>query len=103
MYSMLRRMRSEVAAMPKDSGRNTAVYNKALAVGNYVAGTGLDEDYAIKILLDACNHNGLINEDGEGAVLASIRSGIRNGKTRPRAVPEANDQIGTSTTNLSAQ
>jgi hypothetical protein len=85
--SMFRRMHSEVAAMPKDSGRNTAVYNKALAVGNYVAGSGLHEDYAIKILLDACNHNGLINEDGERAVLASIHSGIRNGKTRPRAVP----------------
>lgn len=85
--SMLRRMHGEVAAMPKDSGRNTAVYNKALAVGNYVAGAGLNEDYAIKILLDACNHNGLINEDGERAVLASIHSGIRNGKTRPRAVP----------------
>lgn len=87
MGSMLMRMHSEVAAMPKDSGRNTAVYNRALAVGNYVAGTGLDEDYAIKILLDACNHNGLINEDGERAVLATVRSGIRNGKTRSRAVP----------------
>jgi hypothetical protein len=37
---------------------------------------------------------GLVSEDGKQAVLASIRSGIRNGKTRPRAVPEAegNDQ-----------
>jgi hypothetical protein len=63
------------------------VYNKAMACGNFIAGAELDEDRAIRMLLDASNHNGLINEDGEQAVLASIRSGIRNGKTRPRGVP----------------
>jgi AAA domain len=85
--AVLRGMYSELAAMQKDSGRNTAVYNKAMACGNYIAGAGLNEDRAIRMLLDASNHNGLINEDGERAVLASIHSGIRNGKTRPRAVP----------------
>jgi hypothetical protein len=44
------------------------------------------------MLLDACNHNGLITEDGQKSVMASIRSGIRNGKTRPRTVPESNGQ-----------
>jgi hypothetical protein len=87
LEAMLQGMHRELSAMLKDSGRNTAVYNKAMAVGNYIAGAGLDEDHAIKILLDACNHNGLVNENGKQAVLASIRSGIRNGKTRPRALP----------------
>jgi putative DNA primase/helicase len=92
---MLKRMHSELAAMPKDSGRNTAVYNKALAVGNYVAGARLDEDHAIKVLLHACNHNGLVKDDGERSVLATIHSGIRNGKARPRAAPgpERSDDI----------
>ena len=36
LWAVLERMHSELSAMPKDSGRNTAVYNKALAVGNYV-------------------------------------------------------------------
>jgi AAA domain len=87
LEAMLQEMQRELSAMPKNSGRNTAVYNKAMACGNFIAGAGLDEDRAIRMLLDASNHNGLVNEDGKQALLASIRSGIRNGKTRPRAVP----------------
>jgi len=77
----------DLSAMGKDSGRNTAVYNKALTVGNYIAGAGLDETAAIDVLLDASAINGLVRDDGERSVLASIHSGIRNGKARPRAVP----------------
>ena len=36
--------------------------------------------------------NGLIADDGQDAVMARIQSGIRNGKTRPRAVPASNAQ-----------
>jgi hypothetical protein len=79
--------------MGKDSGRNTAVYNKALQCGNYIAGAGLNEAAAIDVLLDAGRENGLAREDGEGSVLASIRSGIKNGRVRPRAVPEPKEQV----------
>jgi hypothetical protein len=92
LQAMLDQMHRDLAAMVKDSGRNNAIYRAGLKIGNFVTGAGLDERRAEKVLLDSCNHNGLIDEDGEKAVLASIRSGIRNGKTRPRAVPERNGQ-----------
>jgi hypothetical protein len=59
---------------------------------DFIAGAGLTEARATAMLLDACNHNGLITEDGQKSVMASIRSGIRNGKTRLRTVPESNGQ-----------
>jgi len=59
---------------------------------DFIAGAGLNEARATAMLLDACNHNGLITEDGQKSVMASIRSGIRNGKTGPRTVPESNGQ-----------
>jgi AAA domain len=87
---MLRNMHSKLSIMGRDSGRNTAVYNAALKIGNFIAGAGLNEARATAMLLDACNHNGLIKDDGERSVAATIHSGIRNGKTRPRAVPASN-------------
>jgi len=89
---MLRNMHSKLSIMGRDSGRNTAAYHAALKIGNFIAGAGLDEAHATAMLLDACNHNGLIKADGERSVLATIHSGIRNGKTRPRAVPASNGQ-----------
>jgi hypothetical protein len=65
--------------MGKNSGRNTALYNKALKCGNYIAGAGLNEAVAIEVLLDVSRCNGLGQEDGESSVLASIRSGIKTG------------------------
>jgi hypothetical protein len=87
---MLAGIHRDLSGMLKDSGRSTAVYNKALKCGNYIAGAGLTEKAATDVLLDASRHNGLVQEDGERSVVASIRSGIKNGKARPRAVPETN-------------
>ena len=87
----LSRMREEVGATAVH-GRNNALHHAALAVGNYVAGAGMDEANAIDVLLDAAKVNGLVDEDGQRACLATIHSGIRYGRTRPRAVPEAKDQ-----------
>jgi hypothetical protein len=93
LAAMLAGIHRDLSAMGKDSGRNTAVYNKALQCGNYIAGAGLNEAAAIDVLLDAGRENGLAREDGEGSVLASIRSGIKNGRVRPRAVPEPKEQV----------
>jgi hypothetical protein len=78
--------------MGKDSGRNTAVYNKALKCGNFIAGAGLNETVVTDVLLDASWRNGLVQDDGERSVLASIHSGIKNGRVHPRAVPEPREQ-----------
>jgi hypothetical protein len=93
LVKMLGGIHHDLTAMGKDSGRNTAVYTKALKCGNFIAGAGLNETVATDVLLDASRQNGLVQEDGERSVLASIKSGIRNGKARPRAVPEARDQV----------
>jgi D5 N terminal like len=93
LVKMLAGIHRDLSAMGKDSGRNTAVYDKALKCGNFIAGAGLDETVATDVLLDASRDNGLVQEDGERSVLASIKSGIRNGKARPRAVPEAKGQV----------
>jgi hypothetical protein len=93
--AVLRNQHRKVAEA-KPGGRNTALYNAAMACGNFIAGAGLDPADAITTLLMAANHCGLIADDGEPSVLASIRSGIHNGRTRPRAVPpdERNGQAG---------
>ena len=93
LAAMLAGIHHDLSAMGKDSGRNTGVYNKAMRCGNYIAGAGLNEEAAISVLLDASRQNGLAQEDGESSVLASIRSGIKNGRTRPRAVPEPKEQV----------
>jgi P4 family phage/plasmid primase-like protien len=93
LAKMLAGIHRDLSAMGKDSGRNTAVYNKALRCGNFIAGAGLDGAVAADVLLDASRQNGLVQEDGERSVLASIGSGIKNGKVRPRAVPEAREQV----------
>ena len=60
-------------------GRNTTVYTAALKIGSFISGAGPDEARATAMLLDACNHNGLIKDDGERSVIATIHSGVRNG------------------------
>jgi hypothetical protein len=103
LQKMLAGVFSDLIGMGKDSGRNTAVYNKAMKCGNFIAGAGLKETAAVKILFEASRLNGLVREDGERSVYASIASGIKNGKTRPRAVPEPrdnpNDPFGSPATN----
>ena len=91
LQAMIKNMHRELSITDK-GGRNQRVYNAALKIGNFIAGAGLNEARATAMLLDACNHKGLITEDGEKSVMASIRSGIRNGKTRPRAVLAPNGQ-----------
>ena len=83
---MIKNLHDELSITGK-GGRNTAAYNAALKIGNFVAGAGLDQDHAIEVLLDACKNNGLTEKDGAHSVRATILSGIRYGKKKPRAVP----------------
>lgn len=89
LAAVVRNTAERIAGMSRDSGRNTAVFNAAMCFGNYIAGAGLEEGPAVDALLDAARRCGLTADDGERSVLASIHSGLRNGRTRPRAVPAA--------------
>lgn len=78
----------ELAAV-RSGGRNDALNVAAVKCGNYVAGAGLDERRVVEALTAASSTNRLIADDGEASVAATIRSGLRCGKLRPRAVPDA--------------
>jgi len=83
---------AQVAATPTGR-RNDQLFVSAMKLGSYIAGAGLDEREAVTALLDAATTNGEIREDGETAVLATIRSGLRTGKTNPRAVPTGGEAV----------
>ena len=91
LQAAVRRQAEHIAAMAPESGRNTACFNAGLMIGNYDAGAGLEVDPAIDQILTAAQKCGLVAEDGERAVRASINSGIRLGRNRPRAVPPVDE------------
>jgi len=74
----------ELASMPRASGRNTACNRLAHLLGGLVAEPmhDLQPEWVVERLLDACHQNGLINEDGERSVRATIRSGLESGLGR---------------------
>jgi hypothetical protein len=82
---------NELAAMGPDTGRNVALYTAGLKCGSYVAGAGMDEATVIKALTVAADTCGLTRDDGANSIAASIRSGLLNGRRRPRAVPRPPD------------
>ena len=75
-------------ASTKEGGRNVKLNLAAVKLGNYIAGAGLDEPVVIAKLVVAATACGLVDDDGMDSVAATIRSGLRFGKTRPRAVPD---------------
>ena len=79
----------ELASMGKDSGRNVRLYEAALKLGSLVAGAGLDEQEVRDRLTAAATDCGLSRDDGASSVAATIASGLRNGRAKPKAVPDA--------------
>jgi putative DNA primase/helicase len=82
----------KLAAMPKDSGRNNALNSAAFSVFQVVAGGELDEekDQVTERLFAAAEKCGLVAEDGEASVRATIESGAKAGRAQPRQAPDAN-------------
>lgn len=72
-----------LATMPKDSGRNTKLFQIAARVGAYVAHAKLTLAAVETALMSACQANGLLEEDGKAACLRSILSGIERAKNDP--------------------
>ncbi len=75
-----------MATAPKGQ-RNMALFAAAAKLGALAAGGALPVDVVAKGLLAAAEACGLIRDDGERAVRATIASGLRAGLQRPRAVP----------------
>jgi hypothetical protein len=65
-----------LASMQRGSGRNHAAFKLACRVGRWVHHGVIRSDDFTAAVLDACEHNGLVAEDGRAAVLATVASGL---------------------------
>lgn len=68
------------------SQRNAALYAGALALGQLVAGDALSEDEHRAVLLTAARRHIACGAYSEHQALATIRSGLRAGRNRPRRI-----------------
>lgn len=72
-----------------DSGtRNDALFSGAMKCASFIAGAGMDEQRVVQRFVEAATNCGLVDDDGERAVLATINSAFRVGLSNPRAVPD---------------
>lgn len=67
--------------------RNTALNRAAFSLGTLVGTGALDANRLRAGLLEAATACGLLADDSEAAVLATIESGLRAGQKRPRDIP----------------
>lgn len=80
--------------------RNDRLNKAACKLGSLIASGNLNEDTVKDILLDACQQNGLIRDDGLASFKATIHGGIRKGKQNPRypanhSMPETQETANT--------
>ena len=87
--------------MGKDSGRNTAAFRIAAAIGRYVHHGIIKDAEAAEAIATACRSNGLLKEDGPHAIQATIRSGLL--KARNDQLPELQDRRRTPNATPSAK
>ncbi len=77
----------EAVACAPPGQRNHTLHRAALKLGTLAGAGALPLDAIEGGLLAAAHHSGLIEEDGERAVRATIESGLRFGFAHPRALP----------------
>jgi hypothetical protein len=74
---------SDLAAMPKDSGRNIALNGIAYRLGRMIANGWLGSGEVVDRLREAARACGLMADDGTRSVEATIRSGLTAGLRKP--------------------
>jgi Bifunctional DNA primase/polymerase, N-terminal len=67
----------DLAAMAPNSGRNAKVYHVTCRLGRWMHHGIIASDELAGRIVQACEHNGLIEDDGRSSVLATINSGLR--------------------------
>jgi P4 family phage/plasmid primase-like protien len=75
-------------AQAREGGRNDLLNAAAFSLGQLVGGNALDRDRVERRLFAAAESCGLTVDDGENAVMATIRSGLEAGIQQPRTAPE---------------
>jgi hypothetical protein len=74
---------SDLATMPKDTGRNNALNASAFRLGRMVANGWLSFSEVVHRLREAARACGLMADDGPRSVDATIRSGLTAGLRKP--------------------
>ncbi len=74
----------ETLANTASGARNDVLNKAAFSLGQLVGGGALTRSDAEQALLSAAEANGLVRDDGELAVLATMRSGLEAGMQTPR-------------------
>ena len=72
-----------LAAKPRDSGRNRALFDAGAKLGKFLHHGVLGFVEIESVLLDACKANGLINDDGLSQCKASLASGLSKAANDP--------------------
>jgi Bifunctional DNA primase/polymerase, N-terminal/AAA domain len=86
--AVLRGEYDAVASIPSEGCQNDQLNISSMKLGKYVAGGAIDEQEAIDTMMAACTANGLLDETGRYACLATIDSGMSFGKNEPKGIPE---------------
>ena len=76
---------ADLAAMPKDSGRNIELNNAAFRMGTMIANDWIARDVVEAALIEAVKANGLVQEDGLAACRATLKSGLDAGLKQPHS------------------
>jgi hypothetical protein len=84
-------LRAEVDAVASctDGNRNNQLNTSAFKLGTLVGAGELSEGEVIGALYDAAVACGLVDDDGQRAVMATINSGLSEGIKHPREIPES--------------
>lgn len=75
----------DAVAVQTQPGRNARLNIAAFNLGRLAGGGELDPADILPPLLQACERNGLLVDDGERACMATIHSGMSAGMQRPRS------------------
>jgi hypothetical protein len=98
VHDALTDIAAELASHPP-GGRNAAAYTAGLKAGSLLgaaratpgaeqAAAPWTDEAAEQALIDAAQHNGYLDKDGEPQARRAIRSGLRNGLRSPRTLPD---------------
>ena len=74
---------AEKLAATAPGGRNSQLFSAACAVGKYVHHGVVSQDLIQRVLLAACQHCGLIKDDGPSQCIKTIRSGLSKAENDP--------------------
>jgi RepB DNA-primase from phage plasmid len=83
-YKALENECNTLAVMSPNSGRNVQLNKSAFALGQLVGASLLERSTVEDALLSAANDCGLISDDGESSVRATLKNGLEAGMKEPR-------------------